>query len=173
MDHIKPDVAKDEPVQNVPRKATEAPKVELPKVFFDSRIPDRVVGHLRQLLQDLEKYNESKDVVFLAQLARNLRTVVKINRKGLIFYQILTKGDEIRNVSSIDFVVKPSRPLACPETKLIALKASAKTALDDVTKRMDMIVKDYSDGSLVQEKKTNIEQFFIIVDEVLRESKMN
>ncbi|KAJ1499311.1 hypothetical protein HMI54_011895 [Coelomomyces lativittatus] len=71
LDHLKPDVSKDEPEQNtLPRRATEAPKVEVPKVFFDSRIPDRVVGHLRQLLQDLEKYNESKDVVFLAQLAQ-------------------------------------------------------------------------------------------------------
>jgi hypothetical protein len=85
----------------------------------------------------------------------------------------LGKGEEIKSVYPPEYVVKPSRPLACPETKLIALKASAKIALDEVTKRVDVIVKDYLDGALTQDKKSNIEQFFLVVDEVLRESKMN
>ena len=124
-----------------------------PKVFFDWRVPDNIQNALKQILSELENYNSSVEILFLAQLARNLKTM-------------LSRCETKTSIIASEFVVKPSRPLNCPETKLIALKSTAKSALEDSIKRVDTLIKDYVSDTMSTETKTFTEHFLLIVEEV-------
>ncbi len=69
------------------------------------------------------------------------------------------------------YIVKPSRPLQCSDTKATMLRQSAKTAFTEGKKKINRYIGEANDDNTSQTRKQDIAKLFGIIERMLQESK--